>query len=88
VFIDETGVNKAVTRLYARALKGKRAYGKRPDKRGKNVTLVGAIALKGMIAALTFPGGTDRESVSGTGSGTLKCSLVKVFKIFGTLERF
>ena len=49
-----------MTRLYARALKGKRAYGKRPDKRGKNVTLVGAIALKGMIAALTFPGGTDR----------------------------
>lgn len=33
-FIDETGVNMAMTRLYARALKGKRAYGKRPDKRG------------------------------------------------------
>lgn len=38
-FIDETGVNMAMTRLYARALKGKRAYGKRPDKRGKTSPL-------------------------------------------------
>lgn len=60
VFVDETGVNLAMTRLYARALKGKRAKGKRPDKRGKNVTLVGAIALRGMVGAMTFPGGTDR----------------------------
>jgi hypothetical protein len=29
VFVDETGVNIAMTRLYARALKGTRAFGSR-----------------------------------------------------------
>ena len=35
VFIDESDVNIAMTRLHARALKGERAHGSRPDKRGK-----------------------------------------------------
>jgi hypothetical protein len=39
IFIDEAGVNLAMGKLYARALKGKRAYGTRPQKRGKNVPL-------------------------------------------------
>ncbi len=44
VFIDETGVNLAMTRRYARAIKGERAYGKCPNNRGKNVTLIGAVS--------------------------------------------
>jgi transposase len=60
VFVDETGVNLAMSRLYARALKGKRAVGDRPDGRGKNLTLVGAMALRGLVAAMTFFGGCDR----------------------------
>jgi transposase len=60
VFVDETGVNLAMSRLYARALKGKRAVGDRPDGRGKNLTLVGAMALQGIVAAMTFFGGCDR----------------------------
>lgn len=62
VFIDETGVNLAMTRHHARAKKGKRAYGKRPDGRGKNVTIIGAIGLKGFLAGLTFPGWTDKNA--------------------------
>ena len=58
VFVDEAGVNIAMTRLYARSAKGSRAYGECPDQRGKNVTMVGALSLKGLIAALTFQGGT------------------------------
>ena len=34
-------------RLYARAVKGKRARGTKPQKRGKNVSMIGAVALKG-----------------------------------------
>jgi transposase len=49
-----------MSRLYARALKGERAVGERPDGRGKNLTLVGAMALRGMVAAMTFFGGCDR----------------------------
>jgi transposase len=55
-------MNLAMTRLYARAFKGQRAYGKRPQKRDKNVTMIGAIALKGFMAPVTFEGGTDGEA--------------------------
>ena len=39
VFIDESGVNLGLMRLFAWAIKGQRAYAKQP-KRGKNVSLV------------------------------------------------
>ena len=47
VFIDEAGVNLALVRLYARAIKGKRVRGAKPQKRGKNISMIGAVALKG-----------------------------------------
>lgn len=59
VFVDEAGVNLAMSRRYARSLKGTRAYGDRPDGRGKNVTMIGAVSLQGFVASLTFQGGTD-----------------------------
>lgn len=59
IFIDEAGVNLAMTRLYARALRGHRATATRPGKRGKNITMVGALALRGVMSALTYEGGTD-----------------------------
>lgn len=59
VFIDEAGVNLAMARLYARALRGERATATKPGRRGKNVTMVGAIALSGIVTALTYQGGTD-----------------------------
>jgi transposase len=62
VFIDETGVNLAMNRRYARAFRGKRAYGKCPYNRGSNVTLIGAIALSGFLAPFTFVGWTDKEA--------------------------
>jgi hypothetical protein len=42
IFIDESGINLGLTRLYARSVKGQRAYGAAPP-RGKNVSLIGAI---------------------------------------------
>ena len=44
VFIDESGVNLAMLRLYARALKGQRARGEKPQKRGQNISIIGAIS--------------------------------------------
>lgn len=49
IFLDESGVNLALVRLYARSEKGQRAYGERPHKRGQNVSIIGAIALNGVI---------------------------------------
>lgn len=59
VFVDEAGVNLAMSRRYARSLQGTRAYGDRPDGRGKNVTMIGGVSVQGFVAALTFQGGTD-----------------------------
>jgi transposase len=62
VFLDETGINLAMTRGYARAKKGNRAYSQCPYNRGKNVTLIGAIALSGLLASFTFEGWTNKDA--------------------------
>jgi transposase len=60
VFVDESGFNTSMTRLRARAPKGKRAYGKVPRNRGKNTTLIASITLEGtMDASMTVEGATD-----------------------------
>jgi transposase len=61
IFIDETGINLALTRIYARSVEGMRAYGERPHQRGQNVSLIGAIALKGFVGAMTVEGGTNGD---------------------------
>jgi hypothetical protein len=60
VFVDESGFHTSMTRLRARAPKGKRAYGEVPRNRGKNTTLVAAITLEGaMGASMSVEGATD-----------------------------
>lgn len=59
IFIDEAGVNLAMTRLFARSRKGQRAKGKRPNTRGKNVSMISAIGLKGVVTQLPILGATD-----------------------------
>ena len=39
VFVDECGTHTSMTRRYARAPKGERAYGRVPRNRGPNTTL-------------------------------------------------
>jgi transposase len=61
VFVDESGFNVSMTRLRARAPRGKRAYyGKVPRNRGKNTTLIAAITLEGaMGVCMSVEGATD-----------------------------
>ena len=60
VFVEESGFNTSMSRLRARAPKGKRAYGKVPRNRGKNQTLIAAITLEGAMGeSMTVEGGTD-----------------------------
>ncbi len=64
VFVDECGTHTSMTRLRSRAPKGERAYGRVPRNRGKNQTLIAAIALEGAMderAAMTVEGATDTE---------------------------
>jgi transposase len=60
-FIDESGVNLALTRLYGRAPRGERAVGSTPINYGQNVTLIGALGSNGLDALLTIEGATDGE---------------------------
>jgi len=62
VFIDETGLNLAMTRLYGRCEGGGRVYDDRPSNKGKNITLIGAISDEGLIAAMTFAGSLNTAS--------------------------
>lgn len=62
VFTDETGFNLAMTRRFGRAPRGERVRQRMPRKRGTHVTLVGALALRGWVAALSFSGSLDREA--------------------------
>ena len=59
IFLDESGSNLALTRLYARSLKGLRADGERPSQRGQNVSIVGAMSLNGMVSSFNVIGAYD-----------------------------
>src|SRR3954465_4205165 len=60
VFVDESGFHTSMTRMRARAPKGKRAYGKVPRNRGKNTTLIATITLQGAMGeSMTIEGATD-----------------------------
>lgn len=60
-FVDESGINLALTRLYGRAPRGERAVGSAPINYGENVTLIGALGSQGLDALLTIAGATDGE---------------------------
>lgn len=59
VFLDECGSHIALTPLYARSLKGERAYGTVPRNRRANVTLLASLSLQGMGEALILEGSAD-----------------------------
>jgi transposase len=62
--VDESSTNIALTPRYARAPRGKRAYGKAPRNWGKNVTLISSITLEGMGPSMSIEGSSDTESFS------------------------
>ena len=59
VFIDESGITTNMVRRFARALDGRRAIGRAPAGRYEKLTLLGAIALTGLLALMTIPASTD-----------------------------
>lgn len=59
IFIDESGVNLAMVRRYARAIIGRRARGTKPQKRGKNVSLLAALSFEKLVASSNIYGAVD-----------------------------
>jgi transposase len=62
VFVDESSTNIAMAPRYGRAPKGRRAHGKAPRNRGKNVTLISSISLDGVGPSLSIEGPSDTQS--------------------------
>lgn len=59
IFLDEFGFNQAMTRAFARAPRGVRAYAAVPFNPGENITLTMGLSLRGIVAPFAVPGGTD-----------------------------
>jgi transposase len=60
-FVDESGVNLAMTRLYGRAPRGTRGIGSVPQNYGSNVTMLGSLGVQGLQAVMTVEGTTDAD---------------------------
>jgi transposase len=59
VFVDESGVNRGMTRLYARSPRGQRAHGSAPRNYGPTISVLAALSLAGPLASLHVEGSAD-----------------------------
>jgi len=48
-----------MVRLYARSLKGSRTQGSKPNKRGRNVSIIGAISVNEVLTSVNLIGTSD-----------------------------
>jgi transposase len=58
VFLDETGIDTRLTRAYGRAPRGRRVTGRVPWGSWERLTVIGALALEGVIAGMSIPAAT------------------------------
>ena len=58
VFLDESGVNTYMTRIYGRSKKGTRSVDKTPLNTPANTTILSSVRLNGETCYTTYSGGT------------------------------
>jgi len=61
VFVDEFGINRAMSRIYARAPRGERARVKEPTERGSNISVISALRLSEVGATMMIEGAVDTQ---------------------------
>lgn len=61
-FLDETGLRLDYTRRYGRAPGGRRVVGAVPLRRGRNLTLIGALGVRGLQAVQVLDGALNQRS--------------------------
>jgi transposase len=61
VFVDESGINTAMTRVRGRGLPGERVEGAVPCGDWKTMTMLGAVRLEGVAALATVDAPTDTD---------------------------
>lgn len=61
VYLDESGVNTDMTRIYGRAMGGARSVDNAPISNPSNTTILSSIRLNGETAYTTYSGGTTGD---------------------------
>ena len=61
IFLDEFGINLAMTRTHARAPLGERAKVIEPFPHGSNLSVISAMGMQGICAPLTIAGAVNSE---------------------------
>jgi transposase len=61
IFLDESGIKLSMTRLYARCVGGRRIHETTPGGHWKVLTILGAMRLSGIHAAMTIEAATDGD---------------------------
>lgn len=61
VFLDESGVTTEMTRRYGRAPRGERVGEGTPAGHWRTLTLLGAMTIRGVVAAMTIESPTDGD---------------------------
>ena len=61
VFLDESGVNTNMTRIYGRSLGGARSVDKAPLNTPVNTTILSSIRINGETSYTTYSGGTTKD---------------------------
>jgi transposase len=62
VFVDEMGVLLGLTRTHARSFSGSRVYDFQPFYRGAQVTVIGAISVRQVLAVMTLNGSRNGKA--------------------------
>ena len=65
VFIDESGVNTDLTRIYGRAIDGKRCDGKVPLNTPQNTTILSSVRYNGETVYTVYQCGTTSDKFAG-----------------------
>jgi transposase len=61
VFVDEFAINTAMARTHARAPRGERAAVTEPVEYGASISVISALALRGVLAPMTIAGPVNGE---------------------------
>ena len=59
--VDETSTHTAMSRRYAWAPRGQRAYGWVPRNHGRTLSAIGVLGVEGMVATMSVDGAVDTE---------------------------
>jgi hypothetical protein len=77
VFLDETGINTGMTRLYGRAVSSRRIVDYTPDVRFERTTVLSSVRANGEMVPLVFDGALNGDIFKGV-CRSMSCPNIKI----------